>query len=118
VNPFWVNSSAATRTPSESATSNSMLACGTGRSAGHSEVPKQACAAWPSGQTPKLLLPSMSSLCRQPSGSPVSGNPRALTYKPRLAGASGLITATLPMNRTFMTAPPGLDSHADLGVRL
>jgi hypothetical protein len=40
-----------------SATSNSMLACGTGRSAGHSGLSKQACAAWVSGQTPKLLLP-------------------------------------------------------------
>ena len=31
-------------------TSNSIQACGTGRSAGHSGVPKVACAAWVSGQ--------------------------------------------------------------------
>jgi hypothetical protein len=45
VKPFTFSSSAATWTVSASATSNSTLACGTGRSAGQSEVPKHACAA-------------------------------------------------------------------------
>jgi hypothetical protein len=64
VKPLSFNSLAATWTVSASATSNSMLAWGTGRSSGHSDVPKQARAAWVSGQTPKDLHPSMSSLCR------------------------------------------------------
>jgi hypothetical protein len=37
---------------------------GTGRSSGHWDVPKQARTAWVSGQTPKDLHPSTSSLCR------------------------------------------------------
>ena len=53
-----------TWTVSASATSNSMLVWGTGRSSGQSDVPKQARAAWVSGQTPKDLHPSMPSLCR------------------------------------------------------
>ena len=34
-----------------------MLTCGTGRSAGHSALPKHASAAWESGQTPKCFAP-------------------------------------------------------------
>ncbi len=64
VKPLSFNSSAATWTVSASATSNSTLACGTGRSTGQSGVPKHARAAWVRGQTPKDLHPSMSSLCR------------------------------------------------------
>ena len=45
-------------------TSNSTVAWGTGRSAGHSGEPKQAWAAWESGQTPKCLLPPMLSLLK------------------------------------------------------
>jgi hypothetical protein len=45
VRPFTFSQSAATWTVSASATSNSTVACGTGRSAGQSEVPKHACAA-------------------------------------------------------------------------
>jgi hypothetical protein len=39
-----------------------MLTCGTGRSAGHSGVPKHASAAWDSGQMPKDLQPAICSL--------------------------------------------------------
>jgi hypothetical protein len=56
-NPLSLSSSAAATTASASCTSNSMLTCGTGRSDGHSSVPRHAWAAWASGQTPKCLLP-------------------------------------------------------------
>ncbi len=56
-----------------------MLACGTGRSAGHPGVPKQACAASVRGQTPKCLLPSIRSLAKYSPSSRSSGRPNAST---------------------------------------
>jgi hypothetical protein len=55
--PARRSSSPAAATSSSFATSNSMDAWGTTRSAGHCGVPKQACAASESGHTPKCLLP-------------------------------------------------------------
>src|SRR6478609_4284783 len=82
VKPFSFNSSAPTWTASASPTSNSMLACGTGRSAGQSGVPKQACAACVSGQTPKLLLPSMSSTVQIVIFRPHQWEPKPIHVEP------------------------------------
>jgi hypothetical protein len=61
-----------------------MLACGTGRSAGHCAVPKQASAAWDSGQTAKCLQLSICSVWWYSSPLPLSrGSPSASTYRPR-----------------------------------
>src|SRR4051812_3216413 len=101
--PLAASSAAAAATASASRTSNSTLAWGTGRPAGHSGVPKQAVAAWLSGQTPKCLLPAMSSLCSYSSpGAWSSGSPRASTYSWWLAGGSGVMTAKLAMNSICM----------------
>ena len=47
-----------------SATSNSMLICGTVTPSGQASVPKQVSAACFSGQTPKWLVPAIFSLCQ------------------------------------------------------
>ena len=93
---------AAGSTASALATSNSMLTCGTGCSAGHSGLPKQASAACDSGQIPKDLHPATSSLWRY--SSPSSSRPSASRYSFRLAGGSGVMTATV--ERNLMWRPP------------
>src|SRR5436190_12588221 len=89
-----------------------MLTCGTGLSAGHSLVAKQASAACDSGHTAKCLAPS--SLSVQAYSPPPwlwSGSPRASTYNRRLAGGSAAITATLATNSIFTALSPTVGSR-------
>ena len=85
--PALCNSSAAAATASGLATSNSILACGTGRSAGHSGSPKHACGARARGQTPEAPCSPRVPRCGCESPDPSSGRPSRSTYRPRLAGS-------------------------------
>ena len=64
--PLARSSSTASATAAGVSTSNSIHACGTGRSTGHSVVPKVAWAAWLSGQIANALTPGRSSVWKYP----------------------------------------------------
>ena len=130
--PACSSSRAAGATAAGSATSNSMLTCGTVRSAGQWSVPKQACAAWESGQI-QMTCSRRSARCgstrplRPPGGDPAHRHTGCGYWSDRsdyghgreeldVHGVSSFLAASASSNRSRLSTQGGIKSTA-LGLR-